>query len=123
MAIIYEARPFRRHPMKRLLVLILLVLLPLQFAWAASGICCAPDETASSKQACHDWQQGCDDDAGTADDGSECDCCHHLAGSALLASAPMPAAAAHYPALRFDPPHYTSHIPELIPPPDWPSRA
>lgn len=116
--------------MKRLLVLLLLVLMPLQLAWAASGICCAPDGKAGAQHACQQWQQQSqqqcgDDNAGAAgaaaDDG--CDCCHHLAGSALVASPPTLGAAARYPALRFDPPHYTSHIPDLVPPPDRPSRA
>ncbi|MGI4720358.1 MAG: hypothetical protein ACRYGO_11380 [Janthinobacterium lividum] len=116
--------------MKRLLVLLLLVLMPLQLAWAASGICCAPDEKVATQHVCHPWQQSqqqCgDDDAGAtgaAADDDGCDCCHHLAGSALVASPPALAAPARYPALRFDPPHYVSHIPDLVPPPDRPSRA
>lgn len=116
--------------MKRLLVLLLLVLMPLQLAWAASGICCAPDGKAGAQHGCQQWQQQsqqqCGDDAsdaGAAADDESCDCCHHLAGSALVASPPALAVAARYPALRFDPPHYVSHIPDLVPPPDRPSRA
>lgn len=117
--------------MKRLLVLLLLVLMPLQLAWAASGICCAPDGKAGAQHGCQQWQQqsqqqcGGDDAgaAGAAADDESCDCCHHLAGSALVASPPALAAAARYPALCFDPPHYVSHIPDLVPPPDRPSRA
>lgn len=106
--------------MKRLLVLLLLVLMPLQLVWAASGACCEPDERARTQHACVQGQQ-CDDDAGAVADDDGCDCCHHFCGGALLASpgglpAPEPFADA-----VFDAPHYTSYIPDLPPPPKRPT--
>lgn len=125
MAIIYEAIRFRRHPMKRLLVLLLLVLMPLQLVWAASGACCGPDEGKRAQHACEVAQQ-CGDDGGgagsLADDGG-CDCCHHFCGGALLASHVVLPAAEQGLDTVFDPPHYTSYIPDLIPPPKRPFRA
>ena len=109
--------------MKRLLILLLLVLMPLQMVWAASGACCGPDEEAAARHVCHQWQQQCDEDDGAplADDG--CDCCHHASGSALTAYRPIVTEAGRLPQAVFDPPHYTSHIPDLVPPPDRPLHA
>lgn len=122
MSIIYEAIRCRL-PMKRLLILFLLVLMPLQIVWAASGACCGADDDAASRHVCHQWQQQCDeDDAATAAD-EGCDCCHHFSGSALAALRPDPMEAGRVPQAAFDPPHYTSHIPDLVPPPDRSYRA
>jgi hypothetical protein len=110
--------------MKRLLVLLLLVLMPLQLVWAASGACCAPDEKARTQHVCLQAQQQCSDDDGGAlaiDEG--CDCCHHFCGGALLASPAVLPAPERVADTVFDAPHYTSYIPDLPPPPKRPSRA
>ncbi|GAB3388759.1 hypothetical protein [Massilia agri] len=110
--------------MKRLLVLLLLVLMPLQLVWAASGACCAPDEKARTQHVCLQAQQQCNDDDGDAlaiDEG--CDCCHHFCGGALLASPAVLPAPERVADTAFDTPHYTSYIPDLPPPPKRPSRA
>ena len=112
--------------MKRLLVLLLLVMMPLQLVWAASGLCCGADEDGRAQHVWQVSQKQCDDDDGAAgalaDDGG-CDCCHHFCGGALLASqAVLPAPERNMQAL-FDPPHYTSYIPDLIPPPKRLFRA
>ncbi len=112
--------------MKRFLVLLLLVLMPLQLVWAASGACCGPDEDKRAQHVCQVSQKQCDDDDGAAgsllDDGG-CDCCHHFCGGALLASAALLPAGERIADAVFDPPHYTSYIPDLIPPPKRPLRA
>ncbi|MEW6762395.1 MAG: hypothetical protein AB1437_16360 [Pseudomonadota bacterium] len=110
--------------MKRLLVLLLLVLMPLQLVWAASGACCAPDEKARTQHVCLQAQQQCGDDDGGAlaiDEG--CDCCHHFCGGALLASPAVLPAPERIADTVFDASHYTSYIPDLPPPPKRPSRA
>lgn len=108
--------------MKRLIILFLLVLMPLQIVWAASGACCGPDEEQAARHVCHGWQQQCDEDEGAvADDG--CDCCHHSYSGALVAFQPPLTPAGRLPQAGFDPPHYLSHIPDLVPPPDRSSRA
>ncbi len=110
--------------MKRLLVLLLLVMMPLQLVWAASGACCAPDEKARTQHVCLQAQQQCSDDDGGAlaiDEG--CDCCHHFCGGALLASPAVLPAPERVADTVFDAPHYTSYIPDLPPPPKRPSRA
>jgi len=113
--------------MKRLLVLLLLVMMPLQLVWAASGLCCGADEDGRAQHVCQVSQKQCDDDDGAAgalaDDGG-CDCCHHFCGGALLLMSPiLPAAPERDSGAVFDPPHYTSYIPDLIPPPKRPFRA
>jgi hypothetical protein len=109
--------------MKRLFILLLLVLMPLQLVWAASGACCGEEEAANTQHVCHQWQQPCDDDADAQLNDAGCDCCHHFAGSALGAMAPELAHPARLPELRFDSLHYLSHIPDLVPPPDRQTRA
>lgn len=110
--------------MKRLFILLLLVLMPLQLVWAATGACCSPYEGSTVQHVCHQWQQQCDDDdSGAADDDGGCDCCHHFSGSPLMAMAPAVSTPARLPQLRFIPPHYLSHIPDLVPPPDRPVRS
>ncbi len=110
--------------MKRLLVLFLLVLMPLQLVWAASGACCASDDKARQPHACLQVQQQCDDDGGGAlADEDGCDCCHHFCGGALLASPAELPAPERIADTVFDSPHYTSYIPDLPPPPKRASRA
>lgn len=110
--------------MKRLLVLLLLVLMPLQLVWAASGACCAADEKARTQHVCLQAQQPCGDDDGDALAIDEsCDCCHHFCGGALLASPAVLPAPERVADTVFDAPHYTSYIPDLPPPPKRPSRA
>lgn len=117
MSIIYESLP-----MKRLLILFLLVLMPLQIVWAASGACCGTDDDAAARHVCHAWQQQCDEDDGAvADDG--CDCCHHSPSGALVGFQPPLMAAGRLPRVGFVGPDYTSHIPDLVPPPDRPLDA
>ena len=109
--------------MKRLLVLFLLVLMPLQLVWAASGACCGPDEKARAQHVCVQGQQCSDDDGGAPVDDDGCDCCHHFCGGALLASPTLLPAPERLADAVFDPPHYTSHIPDLPPPPKRPFHA
>ncbi len=109
--------------MKRLLVLLLLVLMPLQLVWAASGACCASDDKARQQHACVQAQQQCDDDGSALAIDEGCDCCHHFCGGALLASPAELPAPERVADTVFDSPHYTSYIPDLPPPPKRASRA
>lgn len=108
--------------MKRLLILFLLVLMPLQIVWAATGACCGPDNEAAARHVCHGWQGACDEDDGAVtDDG--CDCCHHASSGALVAYRAPLIEGGRLPQAGFDPPHYLSHIEDLVPPPDRPLHA
>lgn len=110
--------------MKRLLLILLLVTMPLQAVWAAACACC-PEPAQSSVQ--HDADQaGKQQPAGDGEDGKAqpcdncdgCDVCHHLSASALPSAnpdLPLPKGAPH---LRGELRRYVSHIPDLIPPPD-----
>ncbi|MBQ5949078.1 hypothetical protein [Massilia sp. ST3] len=114
--------------MKRLLIILLLAILPLQAAWAAACACCVGEEgkaVQQSSQAADQQQQTPGDDGDTDKpccDGG-CDACHHLSASAIPSAnpdLPLPKGAPH---LRGTVRRYVSHIPDLIPPPDRPLRA
>lgn len=112
--------------MKRLLLILLLVTMPLQAVWAAACACC-PEPAQSSVQ--HDADQASKEQQQPAGDGEDgkakpcdncdgCDVCHHLSASALPSAhpdLPLPKGAPH---LRGELRRYVSHIPDLIPPPD-----
>lgn len=111
--------------MKRLFLILLLVLMPLQAAWAVGAAYCSHDEkTMHPGHHVHKHApsagQGDDDPGAHCDD---CDACHHLSASALPSAhpnAPLPKAARH---LLGETRRYASHIPDLIPPPDRPART
>lgn len=113
--------------MRRLLLILLLVTMPLQAVWAAACACC-PEPAQSSVQ--HDADRASKEQqqqpAGDGEDGKAtpcdncdgCDVCHHLSASALPSAhpdLPLPKGAPH---LRGELRRYVSHIPDLIPPPD-----
>lgn len=111
--------------MKRLLIILLLVMMPLQSGWAAACACCAQlDKQASGQTGVHLQAASEEGDASANPCGdSSCDICHLLAAGALPSAhpdLPFPKGAQH---LRGELRRYVSHIPELIPPPDRQLRA
>ena len=110
--------------MKRLFLIFLIVLLPLQFSWAIAGAYCAHEEAAAPHFGHHVHKHD-----ETKDDGkhkakkiqvdADCDYCHHVPTSAIFAAnstLAQPGLTVH---LRYDGPRYASYIPDLIPRPDW----
>ncbi|RYG99396.1 MAG: cobalt-zinc-cadmium resistance protein [Alphaproteobacteria bacterium] len=110
--------------MKRLFLIFLLVLLPLQFSWAIAGAYCAHEEAAAPHFGHHVHKHD-----ETKDDGkheaknvqvdTDCDYCHHVPTSPIFAAdstLAQPGLTVH---LRYDGPRYASYIPDLIPRPDW----
>ncbi|MDN4036426.1 DUF2946 family protein [Massilia sp. YIM B02443] len=111
--------------MKRLLLLLLLIVMPLQSVWAAGAVYCSHDE-ATPHPGHHVHKHppsSSQDDDGPAQPCDDCDACHHLSASAIPSAQPnlpLPKVSAH---MRGDLRRYVSHIPDLIPPPDRASRA
>lgn len=113
--------------MKRLLIILLLAILPLQAVWAAACACCVGGDGKTVQQTSQtvDQQQHMEDDQDPDQPccDSGCDACHHLTASAIPSAnpdLPLPKGAPH---LRGELRRYVSHIPDLIPPPDRPLRA
>jgi len=110
--------------MKRYLVMLLLVLLPLQFSWAAAGAYCAHEEAAAPHfgHHVHKHDKANDDikhEAKKVQADTDCDYCHHVPTSVIFLAYPalgQPGLTAH---IRYDGPCFVSHIPDLIPRPDW----
>ena len=122
--------------MKRYLLILLLVLLPLQFSWAVAGAYCAHEEAAAPHFGHHVHKHDDTRDGDTRDDGKheakkiqaglddgDCDYCHHVPSNAIAPAASAlahPGQTAH---ILADSPRYSSHIPDLIPRPDWSFRV
>lgn len=115
--------------MKRYFLIFLLLLLPFQFSWAVAGAYCAHEETSSAPHFGHHVHEHdkAEDDARAegqkiqAD--TDCDYCHHVHGSAIVPVTPglaQPESTAH---LRLEVHRYPSHIPDLIPRPDWQTQT
>lgn len=111
--------------MRRLLLIFLLLLMPLQAAWAAGAPYCSHDEATmhpghhTHKHVTPDSQ----DDATPGEHCDDCDACHHLSASAVLSAQPnlpLPKGAPH---MRGELRRYVSHVQDLIPPPDRPLRT
>ena len=113
--------PIESAPMRRWLVVFMLLVLPVQFAWAAAAPYCAHEAaTAASKHPGHHQHvhQGGGDIANAGDDGAgngakhtDCASCH----TGVAATLPLPTAdlaAAPSDGLREQPPsRYRSHTP------------
>ncbi|VXB42422.1 DUF2946 family protein [Massilia sp. 9I] len=111
--------------MKRYFLILLIVLLPLQFSWALAGTYCAHEQESSSQHFGHHVHKHDKADEGAKDASQkvkpdlDCDYCHHVPASAMVpADAPIGARDPTVHA-RFELPTYVSHIPDLIPRPDW----
>jgi len=112
--------------MRRLFLILLLLTMPLQAAWAAGAAYCSHDEKTmhpGHHMHKHAPSASQDDDGAPADACDDCDACHHLSASAVLSAQPnlpLPKGAPH---LRGELRRYVSHVPDLIPPPDRPRRS
>ncbi|MFC4933100.1 cation efflux protein, CzcI family [Massilia sp. GCM10023247] len=119
--------------MKRYFLILLLVLLPIQFSWAIAGAYCAHEEAAATHFGHHQHKHDEPTGDGTKDDGKhetkkiqldiDCDYCHHVPSNAIAPASPalaQPGLSTH---IQTDSPHYSSHISDLIPRPDWSFRA
>jgi hypothetical protein len=119
--------------MKRYFLIFLLAMLPLQFSWAIAGTYCAHEEAAVPHFGHHVHKHDESKDGASRDDGkhaatkiqldTDCDYCHHVPSNAIAPAAPALAQPGRNAHIRVDAPRYSSHIPDLIPRPDWPRRA
>ena len=119
--------------MKRYFLTLLLVLLPIQFSWAIAGTYCAHEEAAATHFGHHEHKHDETTEDGTRDDDkyetkkiqidTDCDYCHHVPSNAIAPAAPalaQPGLSTH---IRAESLRYSSHIPDLIPRPDWSFRT
>lgn len=110
--------------MKRYFLIFLLMLLPLQFTWAIAGAYCAHEEAAAPHFGHHvhkheETKDGGKHETKKIQGDTDCDYCHHVSVSVIFPADPalaQPGLTAH---TRYDGPRYLSHIPDLIPRPDW----
>jgi cytochrome c553 len=111
--------------MKRFFLILLLLMMPLQAAWAAGAVYCSHDEATmhpGHHVHKHPSSSSQDDDTPSGDC-DDCDACHHLSASAMLSSQPnlpLPKGAPH---MRGELRRYVSHVADLVPPPNRPARA
>lgn len=115
-------------PVKKLLLIFMLVLLPLQFSWAAVAVYCQHEQEASTHFGHHSHKHEADASAQTDDSGTEgklakvdgdCAVCHFSAQPSFpnsLRTVTPPQVAPHAIQLQTD---YSSHIPEGPQKPDW----
>ena len=113
--------------MKRYFLIFLLMLLPLQFSGAVAGAYCAHEEGQAAQHFGHHVHKHdasgkvTKDTSQKAKADTDCEYCHHVSASAIFAAAAFqcpPGQSAH---MRFEVHRYASHIPDLIPRPDWPA--
>lgn len=118
------------RPVKKLLLILLLTILPFQSTWAMAAVYCQHEASKTSHYGHHghEHQAQSDDDGDGAGNSKlskhgDCEVCHHAvqasapAGEALLTAVPVAA---------FTPPgalHYHSFIADGPPRPNWLRRA
>ena len=119
--------------MKKLLLIFLLTILPIQYAWSMAAVYCQHEESSQQHPATHfghhghqhQAQAGDDDDDGDDQQPgktkahSDCEVCHHAVQASVLDEhgVAAPATASGYaPPLT---PQYLSHIAEGPPRPNW----
>jgi len=109
---------------KKLLLILLLTILPIQYSWSMAAVYCQHEDSKVTHfgHHGHDHQAQADDDAGKSKTGKphgDCEVCHHAVqlsvpgADALLAVAPAPS---------YAPPgalHYYSFIADGPPRPNW----
>lgn len=115
--------------MKRLVLIVLLCMVPLQFAWAAAGAYCAHEEGRAAQHFGHHAHQHEGGAQAKADAAklpaadADCDVCHHLFAGAIDSAPAAPGLPQRAPHLRVDIHPYVSHIPDLVPRPVRPRSA
>lgn len=113
------------QPVKKLLLIFLLVLLPLQFCWAAAAAYCQHEGEKTAQHFGHHSHQH-DPAADLPDDGesvikahADCGYCHLSCQASFLTMVPevaLPTGATH---LALSLRTYSSHIPDGLHRPDW----
>lgn len=128
--------------MRKLFLILLLAILPLQYAWSAAAAYCGHEQEQSQQKRSHfghhshqhnaqaepQHDVNGSNDRNDSDDGklpgkakvhADCAVCHHAVQASLLsgASPPPDAAGAAYPPSSML--HFTSHIAEGPKKPDW----
>lgn len=111
--------------MKKLLLILLLAVLPLQYTWAAAAVYCTHEQAPTAKHFGHHTHHheaaGAKADSPEKTPGTDNDCgtCHMAAQPSFISAITLliqPAAGPHADHL---PPRYTSHIAEGPQRPDW----
>ncbi|WP_332856617.1 hypothetical protein [Duganella sp. S19_KUP01_CR8] len=110
--------------MKKILLILLLTILPIQYAWSMAAVYCQHEPAKVTHFGHHGHQHQAQSDDG-ADQGkpakvhSDCEVCHHAVQASLPGGvAPVPAVApgGHAPPL---PSQYLSHISDRPARPNW----
>jgi hypothetical protein len=110
---------------KKLLLILLLTILPIQYSWSMAAVYCQHESSKSTHFGHHGHQhqaQAGDDEAGKSKPGKlhgDCEVCHHAVQASLPGAAAVLMLA---PAAVYAPPgalHYHSYIADGPPRPNW----
>lgn len=112
--------------MKKLLLILLLTILPIQYSWSMAAVYCQHEPGQVSHFGHHGHQHQALSDDGGSEPGkpskqahADCEVCHHaVQASAPAADAPLMAAAGRIYAPPASP-QYLSHIADGPPRPNW----
>lgn len=110
--------------MKKLLLILLLTILPIQYSWSMAAVYCQHEESKVTHFGHHGHQHQDEggDDAKFSKHG-DCEVCHHAVQASLPAADALLTMA---PAVVYAPPgalHYHSYIADGPPRPNWQRRA
>ncbi|HJV76483.1 MAG TPA: cobalt-zinc-cadmium resistance protein [Noviherbaspirillum sp.] len=111
--------------MKKLLLIFLLAVLPLQYTWAAAAVYCTHEKSPAAKHFGHHSHKhnAKADDTSKSDKGpvvdNDCGTCHISAQPSFFFTVPMVVPLSGYVYAEQAPPIYHSYIPEGLPRPDW----
>lgn len=118
--------------MKKFLLIVLLLVLPLQYSWAAAAVYCQHERGAAPHLGHHAHQHQAQDGQAQDDDGgggaskafhADCESCHLFSHAALVPDMPAPLASMAQSHRATPARHYASHIPDSPKRPDWPLVA
>jgi hypothetical protein len=103
--------------MKRLLLILLLTVLPMQMAWAAAATYCQHERASTSHFGHHDHQHQLQADPTEKQDTpsrvhTDCGYCHGVIQAAFLTPALLSVTPSGAPHLEQHPPSFSSHIPD-----------
>lgn len=109
---------------KKFLLILLLMILPLQYSWSAAAVYCQHEQGSSMHFGHHSHQHKAqvdepDGQAKSKNVHGDCEYCHLFSHATLLpavASLAIPAGQEHVEVRRLN---FSSHIPDSPNPPDW----
>jgi hypothetical protein len=115
---------------KKFLLIVLLLVLPLQYSWAAAAVYCQHERGAATHPGHHAHQHQAQDGRGqddVGDDGgatskafhADCESCHLFSHATLVPDMPAPLAPTAQSHRAAPARHYVSHIPDSPKRPDW----